>query len=169
MTRRGSLAYYFAAVVVGCFFVSVGYAFFGRLPRFHGSAVRVSSLREFFLVYFLSIPFGGLSALVFAFVLRRAARILHARNAVAWAALAAVLAPAVIWAFVGLAEAARIYGGAGRLGAAILAAVAWVSLGPIVLSEIWWVVIPAGMATASVLYAIHRAFEPRESTVIREA
>jgi hypothetical protein len=166
MTRRGSLTYYLAAVVVGCFFVSVAYALFGQVPRWHGDPEQVSSFREFFLLYFLSIPFGGFSALVFAFVLRRLAPLLRPRSSVAWVAAGAVLAPAVMWAFVVLAEAARIYGGAGRLSAAILAGVAWVCLGPIVLSEIWWVVVPAGMATALVLCAIHRAFEPRESTAI---
>jgi len=165
MTRRGSLTYYLAAVVVGCFFVSVAYALFGRFPRWHGGPEHVSSFREFFLLYFLSIPFGGFSALVFAFVLRRLAPLLRPRSSVAWVVAGAVLAPAVMWAFVGLAEAARAYGSSRAVGTA-LTPVIWVSLGPVFLSSVWWITIPAGMATASVLYAIHRAFEPRECTVI---
>ncbi len=165
MTRRGSLAYYFAAVVVGCFFVSVAYALFGRVPRWDGGPEQVSGFREFFLLYFLSIPFGGFSALVFAFVLRRLAPLLRPRSSVAWVAAGAVLAPAVMWGFVGLVEAARVYGPSRAVGTALMPVI-WVSLGPVFLSGVWWITIPAGMATASVLYAIHRAFEPRKSTAI---
>jgi hypothetical protein len=161
MTRRGSLTYYGVAVVVGCFFVSVGYALFGQFPRWHGGPAQVSSLREFFLLYFLSIPFGGFSAIVFGLVLRRLAFMLRFRHALLWGIVGAVVAPGLIWASVGLLGAVRAYRGSNPVVSQLLPVPVFLFIGSELLASIWWVTIPAGMATAVVLCAIHRAFEPR--------
>jgi hypothetical protein len=69
MTRHGTLAYYLAAWVIGCFVVS--------LPIFAsgagiGQVLRASMLLE---TYFFALIFGALDALLFAFLLRRSMRL----------------------------------------------------------------------------------------------
>jgi hypothetical protein len=69
MTRHGTLAYYLAAWVIGCFIVS--------LPIFAsgtgiGQVLRASMLLE---TYFFALIFGALDALLFAFLLRRSMRL----------------------------------------------------------------------------------------------
>lgn len=160
MTKRGSLTYYFAAVVVGCFFASAGYALFGRFPQWHGNPAVVSSFREFFYVYFLSIPFGGFSAIVFAFVLRRVASAFRFRSGPTWAAAGAVLAPGLIWASFEVLELIRRYGGSSPVMNKVQWAFAVLLFSSVLLVSIWWVMIPAGIATAFVLFLIQRAFQP---------
>lgn len=164
MTRRGSLTYYLAAVVVGCFFASAGFFLVGQLPRWHGGAVRASGLREFFFLYFFSIPFGGFAALLFAFLLRRLASLIRTRRLLAWACIGAALAPALIWAASGLLEGLRTYGGSSPTVSRLMLPLIWVSFGAELLRPFWWVMIPVGFATALVLFAIHRAFEPKGET-----
>jgi len=161
MTRRGSLAYYIAAVVVGCFFASAGFFLAGQLLRWHAGAAQTPGLREFFFLYFLSIPFGGFAALLFAFLLRRLASLLRTRHPVAWAGIGAALAPALIWAANGLLEGLRTYGGSSPTVTRLMLPLIWLCFGAEMLRPFWWVMIPVGIATALVLFAIHRAFEPR--------
>ena len=159
MTRRGTLAYYFAAIVVGCFFMVLGITAIGE------GSLRFSTagLRDFFLLYFLALVYGSFTMLVFAFLLRRIAQWLKLTRTFAWSAAGALLAPSLVWAlfFVWsrfLMERAlvgpqvvwwMIFGGAigvaefaqSNLAAAISAA-------------------GVGAASALVLHRIHRAFEP---------
>jgi hypothetical protein len=68
MTRHGTLAYYLAAWVIGCFVVSLmGFA----VDAVGGQAVRASMLLE---LYFFALIFGAADILLFALVLRRAMR-----------------------------------------------------------------------------------------------
>ena len=69
MTRRGTLAYYLTAIVVGCFFLVLGVTAIGE------GSLRFSTagLRDFFLLYFLALVYGSFTMLLFAFLLRRMA------------------------------------------------------------------------------------------------
>lgn len=159
MTRRGTLAYYFAAIVVGCFFMVLGITAIGE------GSLRFSTagLRDFFLLYFLALVYGSFTTLVFAFLLRRSAQGLKLKGTIAWLGAGALLAPSLVWALFliwsrFLSERAlagpqvvwwMIFGGAiagaqfaqSHLTATISAA-------------------GVGAATALVLRRIHRAFEP---------
>ena len=159
MTRRGTLAYYFAAVVVGCFFLVLGVTAIGE------GSLRFSTagLRDFFLLYFLALVYGTFTMLLFAFVLRRVAHWLRWERAVAWIVTGAVLAPSVVWALYFIWDK-------------LLAK--WALVGPQVM---WWMIFGSaiglaefahsqlaatisaaavGVATAFVLQRIDRAFAP---------
>jgi hypothetical protein len=161
MTPRGTLAYYFVAVVVGCFFMVLGITAIGE------GSLRFSTagLRDFFLLYFLALVYGWFTMVLLGFVLRVAARRLKWTRGIAWVAAGAVLAPAVVW-------------GLYALWAKTFAR--WALGGPQVA---WWMVFggaigvaefassrPAataacvfvGAATAFFLHRVHRAFEPGE-------
>src|SRR5215469_17925078 len=72
MTRRGSLAYYLAAWVCGCFFMALtiwlGNEVHPTVPR---------SVALLLVTYFFSLMFGAVTSLLFGFFLRRAASGLH--------------------------------------------------------------------------------------------
>ncbi len=68
MTRHGTLAYYLAAWVIGCFIVSLMAGFIDVVA---GHAVRASMLLE---LYFFALVFGAADILLFAFLLRRLMR-----------------------------------------------------------------------------------------------
>jgi hypothetical protein len=93
MTKRGSIAYYLAAVVCGCFFLVVALAGLGE------RSLRVSSpgFRDVFLLYFLSIAYGSVSLLLFAFLLRLLARRIRWISSVEWMVGGAILACALTW------------------------------------------------------------------------
>ena len=161
MTRRGTLAYYFAAIVVGCLFLVLGVTAIGE------GSLRFSSqgMSDFFLLYFLALVYGSFTMFLFAFLLRRAARWLKWERAVVWIIVGAVLAPSVVWALYFIWDK-------------LLSK--WALVGPQVM---WWMIFggaigvaefahsqlaatvsagAVGAATALVLHRIHRAFEPRE-------
>lgn len=159
MTRRGSLAYYFAAIVVGCFAATVGFFYFGTLPGFHGS-MRSFSAKDFFLMYFVSLPLGAVSALLFGFLLRRLAAAWRLRHALAWMGLGAVLGAGLTLVLGEMMETAtRILSG-GSAGFRLLAVLVYLFFAQQLMLPIWGVMLPAGAVTALVLYAIDRAFEP---------
>jgi hypothetical protein len=151
MTRSGSLAYYLAAWVCGCFFMSVTIWMGSAL---HPTAPRTPSLLLY--IYFLSLMFGAFISLFFGFFLRRAADGMRWKYPWHWLAGGAILAPVLTallgaiasshalqssdwhnWIFVPLARTYLINGGDRWM--ALLAA-------------------PAGAATAWVLFRIDRAF-----------
>jgi hypothetical protein len=68
MTRQGTLAYYLAAWVIGCFIVSL---MAGVIDVLGGHAVWASMLLE---LYFFALVFGAVDILLFAFLLRRLMR-----------------------------------------------------------------------------------------------
>jgi hypothetical protein len=93
MTRRGSIAYYLAAVVCGCFFLVLALAAVGE------RSLRISSpgLRDVFLLYFLSIAYGSVSLLLFAFLLRLLARRIRWISSLEWMFGGAILACLLAW------------------------------------------------------------------------
>lgn len=93
MTRRGSIAYYSAAVVCGCFFLVIALAGVGE------RSLRVSStgFSDLFLLYFLSIAYGSVSLLLFAFLLRVVARRVRWISSLEWMVGGAILACVLAW------------------------------------------------------------------------
>jgi len=86
MTRRGTLAYYLAAWVIGCFVVSLllwlGAALDGEI---HDASILLTT-------YFFSLAFGAIAMLLFAFLLRLSMRLLGTHALWAWLLSGAVLA-----------------------------------------------------------------------------
>lgn len=158
MSRRGTLAYYFAAVVVGCFFMVLGVTAIGE------GSLRFSTagMRDFFLLYFLALVYGSFTMLLFAFLLRRVAGWLKWERAVAWVVGGFVLAPSLVWALFLLWDKLL------SKGALVGPQVIWwmifggaIGVAEFAHSQLAATVSAAavGAATALVLRRIHRAFE----------
>lgn len=161
MTRRGSLAYYLAAWVIGCFVVAlmqwIGEALAGE--------IRTASI--LLTTYFFSLVFGAVAMLLFAFLLRRWMRLLGSHAPWAWFISGAILSFVEIFALLHLQDALPpIRSGevGGILYAAVLNAAASVSG-----RNLWQVPID-GALTASALCLVDRAFarpneaaEPKQS------
>jgi hypothetical protein len=150
MTRRGSLAYYLAAWVCGCFFMSTTIWLSSLwLPS-------VRSVSDLLFVYFLYLMNGVLPMLLFGFVLRRAANGIGWNRTWQWIVGGAILAPALT-ALLGMMSSWQIFQGTGWrdwIYESLLASSA------IYTNPNWMAIItaPAGAATAWVLFRIDRAF-----------
>lgn len=154
MTRRGSLAYYLAAWVCGCLFMSLGMWIAGEHAQsFDGAS-------GFLFLYFLSLIFGAFTTLLFAFVLRRMTSVLRYQHLWQWLLLGAVLGGGLVR---GLGWLRPVLERAHQ--PAVRAAVSLVGVVAALPPSAFWVAIPAGAATAFVLYQIHRAFSLREEPV----
>lgn len=150
MTRRGSLAYYLAAWVCGCFFMALTIWLSSLwLPT-------ARSVSDLLFVYFLYLMSGVLPMLLFGFVLRRIANGMHWAHAWHWLVGGAILAPALT-ALLGVMSSSQIFQGGGwhdwissylLSTSAIYVPPSWTSI----------VTAPAGAATAWVLFRIDRAF-----------
>lgn len=152
MTRQGSLAYYLAAWVCGCFFMSFTIWFGNELrptvPR---------SVPLLFYIYFISLIFGAVTCLLFGFVIHHAASLMTWTQVWHWLAGGAVIAP-VLTGLVGAISASQLLKGSGWR--------AWIFvplMGPYLIAgggRSWMVLLtsPAGAATAWVLFRVQRAF-----------
>lgn len=155
MTRSGSLAYYLAAWICGCFFMS---AAIWLKDLIGGAAPELVTLRGGFGLLFFSfygLILGAITSLLGAFLLRRLMALVHWERGWEWTVAGAILAPALVellgtwWrhAMWRVQPAPRL--------------LSLVAYGPsVVLDAGLWLAIPAGGATAFVLYRIHRAFAP---------
>jgi hypothetical protein len=152
MTRRGSLAYYFAAVTLGSFFLAVTYYLHFLL---HG-APRENIGRDFLVTFFFTVMLTLLPMLLCAFLLRRAA------VAFRWSALWPwILAGALL--FLALVQAFGWLGNAVQTNKLVVEwwrmALTFVLVGPMLaIKQPWWLPLPAGALTAWLLFRIHRAF-----------
>ena len=152
MTRHGTLAYYLAAWVIGCFIIA---ALFGTTAE---SPLRAGML---LVTYFFALIGGLVGVLLFAWLLRRAMRLLATHSLWLWAAAGAGLFSALVvglafasdkrpeswWTGVPLALSNLLFGGASavrRTG--------------------FWQAPIDGAATAIVLCLVDRAFRPVEGT-----
>ena len=155
MTRRGSLAYYLAAWVCGCFFMALAFWLEMHWPS------RLSSEAVFHDIGFLGLCFFGLiigavPSLLFGWILRRLLRFARAENVWIWIVAGALLAPLVIWI---LGNAGRLLRDRRFLPYSALPIWPFLVVGPLaILDESIWITVPVGAATASVLYAVHRGF-----------
>ena len=163
MTRRGSLAYYLAAWICGCFFMS---ALIWVKDLTAGASFELITMRSAFGLLFFSfygLILGAAAALLGAFLLRRLMTLVHWEYAWQWALAGGALAPILVGALGAWWRHATL--------APVRAGPRWLSLlafGPsVVLEAGLWLAIPAGAATAFVLYRVHRAFvllaHPQES------
>jgi len=95
MTRRGTLAYYLAAWVIGCFIVSLlqwsGDAFAGM----------IEPASDLLTSYFFSLVFGAAAILLFSFLLRRAMRLARTHNLWIWLLSGAVLGLVLMLVLIG--------------------------------------------------------------------
>lgn len=152
MTRRGALAYYLTAWICGSVFMSLCV----WLRGIGSSTVNQLSLRTTFgilLFCFYGLILGAGAALLDGFLLRQLARRAHWNGPGPWVFAGASLAIAVVgvlgmWGR-HISSEPRIPPGWAQL----------LTFGPkAVLEAGLWLAIPAGAATAFVLYRVHRAF-----------
>jgi hypothetical protein len=154
MTRRGTLAYYLAAWVIGCFVVSllqwIGEAFAGEI---HTASILLTT-------YFFSLAFGALPMLLFAFLLRRVMRLLGTHAPWTWFLWGAVLSVLEIFALVHAQSALLIR--PGEFGQSVFAVV-WNAADAVSGRNLWQVPID-GALTALALCLVDRAFtRPNEA------
>ena len=152
MTRRGTLAYYLAAWVIGCFVVAV---LQWIADAFAGSMGTASAL---LITYFFSLVFGAVTILLFAFLLRRCMRLMKAGSLWIWVVSGAALAFVLIIALIH-AQNALLSMRSGQFGelffGLILKAVDSLS------GHNLWQAPVAGATTAAVLGLVDRAFAPQ--------
>jgi hypothetical protein len=153
MTRRGSLIYYLAAWICGCTFMSIC---IWLKDLFGAPLMQAYSMRGaigLLLFNFYALIFGAASAFLGAFILRHLARAARWELAWQWALAGAILSPAIV-ELLGIWGRYLIAGPESRHRWLLL-----LTYGPTtVLDAGIWLAIPAGAATAFVLYRIHRAF-----------
>jgi hypothetical protein len=155
MTRRGSLAYYFAAIALGSFFLAVTY--YAHFLS-HG-APRENIGRDFLVTYFFAVMLTLLPMLLCAFLLRRAAVVFRWSAPWPWMLAGAAL-------FLALVQALGWLGNAVETNKLVVEwwrmALMVVLVGPMLAAkQPFWLPLPAGALTAWLLFRIHRAFEER--------
>jgi hypothetical protein len=165
MTRRGSLAYYLAAWVIGCFSITV--ALWIRELIVHGFDSPGGYAFVLLGLSFYSLIFGAFLALLGGFLLRNLMNAVKGATAMHWVAAGAMLAPVMVvgtnwvanslvpFVLTDLPPLVKIYQ-AGEF---------FLFLGAqTIVEKGWWLSIPAGAATAYPLYRIERAFAPKEAS-----
>jgi len=153
MTRQGSLAYYLAAWVCGCVFTSTG-VFLRTLWGPNFDPVSLAGVYGLLWTNFLGLILGAFAALLFAVVLARLARFADLRKVWQWAVAGAILGPMLSF-ILGLPSSRYIQ----VYKAPSPEWLQFLSSGPaVVILAGWWLAIPAGAATAWVLFRVQRAF-----------
>jgi hypothetical protein len=153
MTRHGSLAYYLAAWVCGCFFMTLA-AWLVTDWTHDPNTKGLGSASGFLVLYFFGLIFGAFPSVLFAWLLRRIVAVLRAEQVWVWVVLGAALAYPLLWS---LGWVGRLPQGPGRPDSFI-----WVLLfggfrgWP---SRVFVAAIPAAAATSATLFYIHRAFK----------
>lgn len=156
MTRRGSLAYYLAAWICGCFFMSVAICLKDPLALV---GANIALAARFIYFYFFALMLGAAPTLLGALLLRRAMIIVGRTRAALWMITGALITAGLIVIVGGWARSS--------LGAlhsrAYPAEFVFALTGGLVFAstEGWWLAIPVGAATAFILYRIDRAFAPQ--------
>ena len=154
MTRRGTLAYYLAAWVIGCFVISaMAWAF---APPQEG--IPLAAPARLLILYFLSLAYRAVDMLLFALLLRRAMRLWGTYSLWIWMLAGSVLGAAVVrlllWsgdALVGVTPPS----GRGPLSYLLLAV--WTAPNALRLAGIWQAPV-GGAFTAAFLCLVDRAF-----------
>ncbi|MCL4522332.1 MAG: hypothetical protein M1453_14710 [Acidobacteria bacterium] len=157
MTRRGSLAYYFAAITLGSFFLAVTYYMHFLLS----GASRENIGRDFLVTFFFTVMLTVLPMLLCAFLLRRAAVTFRWQTPWPWMLAGAAL-------FLALVQALGWLGNAVQTDRLVVEwwrmALTFVLMGPMLaIKQPWWLPLPAGALTAWLLLRTHRAFDERSS------
>lgn len=98
MTRRGSLAYYLTAWIVGCFFMTLAIFVVGPTAS-PGVGLGLSeTASSFIFVYFIGLIVGASTALFYGFLLRRLMIWTHANRIWQWTIVGAALAIPIVFA-----------------------------------------------------------------------
>jgi hypothetical protein len=162
MTRRGTLAYYLAAWVIGCFVVS--------FLQWTGDAIAgdFRPASALLTTYFFSLVFGAVSVLLFSSLLRLSMRLLGTHNLLVWPLAGGLLALLLIVGVI-RAQGALVSLRSSPLGE-ILMGVALKAADALRGRNLWLVPVDGAM-TGLVLCLVDRAFsgadktaEPRHST-----
>jgi hypothetical protein len=155
MTRSGSLAYYLAAWICGCFFLALA-VWAHAAAAGHSPLAGQSGASSLLTVYFFSLIFGFLDSILGGFLLRRVAIAAHFGRAWQWAVAGALLAPLEIFALARCGDAMLWQPGN------IPSLWSFFVLAPMIVErEATWLAAPAGALAALVLYSIHKAFGPK--------
>ena len=163
MTRHGSLAYYLAAWACGCFFMSISlWLAFTLGSGRYGSISQQGATQNFWLFCFFGWVLGAGTSILDAFLLRRAAHALKLRTARAWVALGSVLIVALVFALGGLAR--WVTPSSPIVGAML--EYYFLQAPGLILDAGWWISIPAGAATALILFRVDRAFGPQGANAV---
>jgi hypothetical protein len=150
MTRRGTLAYYLAAWVIGCFVM----AFLQWLGQALAGNFQTASI--LLTTYFFSLIFGAIAILLFAFLLRRSMRLVGTHALWAWFLSGGILAFAEISALI-RAQGALLSIRSGAFGEIFFAAV--LKAADSLAGRNLWQAPVGGAITALVLCLIDRAFD----------
>lgn len=149
MTRRGTLAYYLAAWVIGCFVVS--------LLQWAGEAlageIRAASI--LLTTYFFTLVFGAVAMLLFAFVLRGTMKLLRTQSLWVWVSFGAALGFVEIVTLIH-AQGALLSIRSGEFGEFLFGAV--LKAADALSGRSLWQAPIDGAATAAVLCLVDRAF-----------
>lgn len=149
MTRRGTLAYYLAAWVIGCFVVSTlqwtGAALAGYFEPASNLLIR----------YFFTLVFGAIAVLLFSFLLRRLMRLLGTHAPWAWFVSGAMMALALIFALL-RAQGALLSIRGNELGEILFGAI--LKAADVFAGRNIWQAPADGALTALVLCLVDRAF-----------
>jgi L-cystine uptake protein TcyP (sodium:dicarboxylate symporter family) len=159
MTKRGSLAYYMAAVVCGSFFFTLAQFIIGRQA---GSSSNVA--RDFLFAFFIGTIFGCIPQVIAAFVLRRLAKPLRWTNAWHWAVggagvyLLVMITLGLLGAvFDRVSEGARF----AEYGLYVFGQATMALHGGI------WQALVAGALTSLVLFSVHKAFSEQATPEVK--
>jgi hypothetical protein len=159
MTRNGSLAYYLAAWVCGCFFLTLG-VWVAEIWRGGVSGLVspgwIHGASGLLFAYFYGLILGLLPVLVAAFVLRLVMNAARWKGAWEWMAAGGVVFSVLIYA---LACVGREWGPTAG-GRAVEGALPFLIFrGAILLMAAgWWLALPAGAVTGLVLQRVDKAF-----------
>jgi hypothetical protein len=154
MTRRGTLAYYLAAWVIGCFVLSV-MAWVWASPQ---EGIPLAAPARLLILYFLSLAYGAVDMLLFAFLLRGAMLLWGTHALWIWALVGAVIGAAVVRLLLWSGDmlvGASAPSGSGLLGYLLLAI--WTAPNALRQAGIWQAPV-GGALTAVVLCLVDRAF-----------
>jgi hypothetical protein len=152
MTRRGTLAYYLAAWVVGCFVVAfLAWAFGAQ----RDASPTVSVL---LILCFVALMYGAADILLFAFLLRRVMRVAGTHRIWLWMPAGAGLGALLVWLLLRAGDALVAYSPLSAGGPiSFLLLVFWTAPNALRLAGLWLAPI-AGAAIAAVLCLVDRAF-----------
>jgi hypothetical protein len=155
MTRHGTLAYYLAAWVCGCFFMSSAIFLRFTLDPHRGVPLSLhGAIGNFWLFTFVGLIFGIGISLAGSFLIRRLMSAFRLRSTFAWVISGAILAPAVVTAFGSLGRA--LQSSASKPAAAYQ--FVFGQAGSVILDSGWWLTVPVGALAALVLFRVDRAF-----------
>ena len=162
MTRHGSLAYYLAAWICGCFFLTLC-VWLGEIWRAGASPLWMHGASGLLFAYFYGLILGFAPVVLAGFILRRAMSAVKWKGVLEW-----MLAAAIVFAvaIIGLAGVSRVWMSRGSEEPMIVFLL--VRGAALVVAAGWWLAVPAGAATGLVLQRVNNAFN-REAAAQSQA